>query len=141
MTTIPLLEFTVPGKPMAKQRVRVTHTGHAYTPEKTLNYEALVMQCCVTAMDEAGWTKPHDGPVYVTIEARMPVAQSWSKSKQMDALMGLLRPTGRPDCDNFAKMLDALNNVAWIDDGQIIELRVTKWYSDKPCLRIVIQQG
>jgi len=133
-----LLEFTVPGKPMAKQRVRVTHTGHAYTPEKTLNYEALVMQCCVTAMEKAGGFKPCEGALTVHMTLFLPIARSWSKEMQLDALLGTLRPIRRPDADNYAKMLDALNNVAWVDDSQIVGLLVQKWYSETPHMRIAI---
>ena len=35
-------EFTVPGEPKGKGRVRVTRTGHAYTPKDTEIYENLV---------------------------------------------------------------------------------------------------
>ena len=34
-------EFTVPGEPKGKGRVRVTRTGHAYTPKDTEIYENL----------------------------------------------------------------------------------------------------
>jgi crossover junction endodeoxyribonuclease RusA len=35
----------------------------------------------------------------------------------------------RPDIDNTAKgILDSLNGVAYIDDGQVYRLTVEKWY-------------
>ena len=36
------MKFTIPGEPTGKGRPRMTRTGHTYTPEKTVNYEALV---------------------------------------------------------------------------------------------------
>ena len=37
----------------------------------------------------------------------------------------------KPDADNVAKaVLDALNGVAWKDDGQVWNLRVFKWVCD-----------
>ena len=37
-----ILRFTVPGKPVGKARPRFTRRGFAYTPEKTVRYEAAV---------------------------------------------------------------------------------------------------
>ena len=36
------LEFTVDGEPVGKGRPRFTRNGHAYTTEKTADYEQLV---------------------------------------------------------------------------------------------------
>ena len=36
------IEFTVDGEPVGKGRPRFTRSGHAYTPEKTADYEQLV---------------------------------------------------------------------------------------------------
>lgn len=135
----PLLEFTVPGKPMAKQRVRVTRTGHAFTPERTMNYEALVMQCCSAAMNGAA---PYEGALRVSVDSYLPVPQSWSKTKQMDAILGAIRPTTKPDGDNLAKAItDAGNRVVWVDDSQIVSLHVDKWYSETPHTKIVVDRA
>ena len=53
--------------------------------------------------------------------ALMGVPKSWSNKKRDAALAGTIRPTGKPDWDNFAKMLDAFNEIVWIDDAQIVE--------------------
>ncbi len=40
-----------------------------------------------------------------------------------------MRPTMKPDNDNIAKsVLDALNGLAYVDDKQIVELKVNKYY-------------
>jgi Holliday junction resolvase RusA-like endonuclease len=135
----PLLEFTVPGKPMAKQRVRVTRTGHAFTPERTMNYEALVMQCCSAAMNGVA---PYEGALRVSVDSYLPVPKSWSKAKQMDAILGAIRPTTKPDGDNLAKAItDAGNRVVWVDDSQIVSLHVDKWYSETPHTKIVVDRA
>jgi Holliday junction resolvase RusA-like endonuclease len=72
------------------------------------------------------------------MEARLPVPKSWSQKKQAAALCGSLLPTSKPDGDNYAKMLDALNHIAWIDDAQIVDLRVRKFYSARPGMRIEV---
>lgn len=44
-------------------------------------------------------------------------------------LSGKMRPTMKPDNDNIAKsVLDALNGLAYVDDKQIVELKVNKYY-------------
>jgi Holliday junction resolvase RusA-like endonuclease len=48
-----------------------------------------------------------------------------------------MKPTTKPDTDNIAKIcLDALNGIAYHDDAQIVELQVSKLYSDEP--RVVV---
>ena len=89
-------------------------------------------------MIDAKISAPYAGPLSVRVEVYMPIPRSWPKAQQFDAEMGLLRPTSRPDADNYAKMLDALNNVAWVDDSQIVDLHVSKWYNESPGMHIVI---
>ena len=48
------------------------------------------------------------------------------------------RPTTKPDADNVAKLLDALNKIVWADDAQIVALHIFKHYSDRPRIEISI---
>jgi Holliday junction resolvase RusA-like endonuclease len=121
------------GAPMGKERVRMTRAGHAYTPERTVNYESRLALAAQATM--AG--RPLlDGPLFVEVTAYMPVAESKPKKWKADALSGAIRPTKKPDWDNFGKILDALNLVVWVDDAQIVEGRVRKFYSDRPRMEI-----
>ena len=66
---------------------------------------------------------------------------SWSKKKTASALAGIVRPTKRPDVDNYAKAaLDALNTVVFADDSQITELNVSKHYDQRPGLTITVKR-
>ena len=130
-----IVQFTVTGRPLAKGRVRFTKTGHAFTPERTVGFEGKLALAAQVAMDGR---PPAEGPVAVTLEVLLPIAASWSKKKREAAVLGQVRPTGRPDLDNFAKMLDALNLVVWNDDAQIVELVVFKRYSEAPQLAITV---
>ena len=130
-----LVQFVVAGKPLAKGRVRFTRTGHAFTPERTVAYEG---QLAYAAQQAMGGRPPVEGPVAVTLEASMPIAASWPAKKRHLATAGKLWPTGRPDLDNFAKMLDALNLIVWNDDSQICELTVFKRYSDTPGMAVTV---
>lgn len=52
-------------------------------------------------------------------------------------LNGELLPAKKPDIDNIVKaVLDALNEVAYRDDTQVVELQVRKQYSERPRLEI-----
>ena len=130
-----IVQFVVAGKPLAKGRVRFTKSGHAFTPDRTVNFEGKLALAAQQAMNGQ---PPAEGPVAVTLEVLLPIAVSWPAKKREAAIAGTLRPTGRPDLDNFAKMLDALNMVVWGDDSQIVELVVFKRYSDAPQLAITV---
>jgi Holliday junction resolvase RusA-like endonuclease len=124
-----MIEIVLLGQPRGKERPRLTKAGHVYTPEKTRDYEAALKFAAKEAMGERA---PLDGPLRVDIMIRRPIPQSWPKKRQEAARRGELRPTTKPDFDNYAKTVDALNLVVWIDDGQVVDGRVQKFYSDKP---------
>lgn len=48
-------------------------------------------------------------------------------------------PAKKPDADNIAKIIcDSLNNVAYRDDTQVIELTVIKRYAKEPKVKVMI---
>lgn len=115
---------------MAKARVRFAKaTGHAFTPERTVNYEARLAHAASEVMADRPLL---DGPLCVDVLIRMAIPESKPKKWKDAALAGLIYPTKKPDADNYAKILDALNLIVWTDDSQIVTLRVDKVYSDKP---------
>lgn len=125
-----MIEIVVLGTPVAKGRPRFAKaTGHAYTPEKTRNFEAALKYA---AMQVMGDRPPLEGPLAVEMNVVMPIAKSWPKKRRAAALDGRERPTKKPDADNFAKVLDACNEIVWVDDGQIVDLIVRKRYGEKP---------
>lgn len=124
-----MIEIVLLGAPMGKERLRITRDGHGYTPERTLTYEARLAH---RAQDVMGDQPLLDGPLEVDIEIHMAIAESKPAKWKADALAGRIRPTKKPDADNFAKILDGLNLIVWTDDSQIVDLRVRKFYSDRP---------
>ena len=117
-----MIAFTVPGNPIAKGRPRfVRATGRTFTPAKTMNYEGVVAGCAAQAM---GAREPFEGPLRVTIRATFLVPQSWSQKRKNDAVW----KTSKPDADNLAKIVDAMNAIVWRDDAQVCELTVQKRY-------------
>ena len=50
-------------------------------------------------------------------------------------------PTVKPDTDNIAKsILDSLNNIAYLDDKQVVKLEVEKYYSDVASVVVMIDE-
>lgn len=133
---IRVVEIIVAGKPLAKGRVRfVRATGRAFTPERTVNYEGRLAAEAAVMM--AG-RPPVEGPVAVRLEVWLPIPASWSNKRQFEADIGLSRPTGKPDVDNYVKILDACNHIVWIDDSQVVELTAFKRFSHNPYLKITV---
>lgn len=109
--------FEVTGKVVGKQRVRVTKSGHAYTPDKTREKERQIAE----AYKESGG-KMLKGPVAVYVDTFRQIPKSKPKKLTCEP------DTYKPDADNILKLvLDALNGVAYSDDSQVIMCGVTKY--------------
>ena len=53
-----------------------------------------------------------------------------------------IRPTKKPDCDNVIKaILDSLNQIAYHDDTQVVDLQIRKFYSHKPRVVVTIKEA
>ena len=137
-----MILIVLPGNPIGKGRPRVrvvTPRGRApfatiYTPKETQDYELALAWAGKAAMRGQ---KPLEGPVGVEITAYMPVPASWSGKAKVAALMGTVRPTGKPDYDNIGKIAgDALNGIVWRDDSQIVQAVTRKLYAESPRLEI-----
>ncbi|MGN6451437.1 MAG: RusA family crossover junction endodeoxyribonuclease [Brucella intermedia] len=132
------LEVVLLGPPLAKGRPRfVKSTGRTHTPERTLNYESRLAHAAAEAMADRPLLQ---GPLLAEVLIRMPIPDSKPKKWKEAALAGSIYPTKKPDVDNFAKMLDAMNLIVWTDDSQIVELNVRKIYSDKPAFVATITE-
>jgi Holliday junction resolvase RusA-like endonuclease len=133
-----VIEIVLLGAPRGKERVKRAGFGqaHSYAPERTVSYEGRLAAAASTAM---GDRFPLEGPLALDIVMRFPIPASWPKKRQADARAGRLRPTVKPDWDNGGKLTDALNLIVWVDDKQIVEARVQKFYSDKPGMWVKVR--
>ena len=124
------LSFTVLGEPVGKARPRVARFG-TYTPEVTVLYENLVkMEYRRQCGDK---TFRNDMPLLLEVDAFYMIPISTSKKKRAMMLDSEIRPMKKPDWDNIGKIIsDALNKIAYRDDAQIVECRITKHYAVNP---------
>lgn len=134
------VKFVVPGKPFGKQRPRMSRRGKfttTYTPKETVEYENLVKISYYASNSD---TKLK-GAIKAEIRGVFPLPKSTSNKQKEKMLSGEIKYTKKLDCDNMAKcILDALNNIAYDDDSQIYELKVSKEYGENPRVEITLKE-
>jgi len=105
------LSFHIATEPIPKERARVSfgrNGARAYTPAKTVNFEAEVRAAFLSARSAANTTEKFEGAIRIHITA-------------------IRSNHRRADWDNIAKAVtDALNKIAWADDNQIVDAHVIK---------------
>jgi len=125
-----MVNFSIDGPPHGKGRPRFRRFGNfvqTYTDAKTKSYETLVKEAATKAM---GSNPPIEGPVKLDLIIRLPVPKSYTKKRSEACLSGSEWPTKKPDWDNVAKSVaDAMNDIVFLDDTQIVIARVVKTYS------------
>lgn len=93
------VNFTIPGRPVPKQRPRMGRNGHVYTPKNCREYEEKV-----AVVASSLFRKPYAGPVALEVHFFL---------------------ASRPgDLDNYVKAVsDGLNCIAYQDDRQVVEIK------------------
>lgn len=130
-------QFEVAGEPRGKARPRAGKY-RMYNPVSNAEYEAKVRAAYLA---KAGLLDPVDGPVRMLIRMFHSVPKSTSKRKKADMLGGKIRPLIKSDVDNCAKIImDALNKVAYLDDKQVVDLRIVKHYSENPRVYVLVEE-
>lgn len=118
------IAFTVPGPPVPKGRPRVTRAGHAFTPKRTRDYEALVNACAKRAAEGRTFA----GPVEVWAIVWLPRPKRLMRQRDPEGTVPCFK---RPDIDNVLKaVLDGMGAL-WDDDGQVQRVIVEKCYAPK----------
>jgi Holliday junction resolvase RusA-like endonuclease len=129
------MTINIPIRPIGKARARVTKFG-AYTPEKTKIFEQTIKWEFIKQFPNH---KIILKPLKVSIIACFKVPKSYSKQKAKECLNG--ERFNNIDIDNIAKaILDGLNNVAYKDDRQILELNVIKKYGLNDNIEIILEE-
>ncbi len=130
-----MIQFTVLGEAVAQGRARAGKNKYGktvvYDLAKSKDYKQFVR---LVAQQHAP-KKP------IGLSPFLLILSSMSKKRRELANAGLYRPTTKPDADNYAKSIcDALNQVIWKDDSQIVEMRVSKSYSEQPRIEVMVDK-
>ena len=111
------LSFVIWGTPVPKGRPRFSRNGHAFTPAKTREYEALVKATALQAVELNGWD-PNEETDY-RIDVRV------------------YRAAKRGDLENYVKAVcDGCNGILWPDDRMIEVIRAQRYDTDKKNPRV-----
>jgi Holliday junction resolvase RusA-like endonuclease len=136
-----MIEFTVLGQPVPKGRPKFARRGKnvvAYTPAKTVAYEALVQHAASAAMVGR---EPTRKPIRLIVGLFLNVPASWSKKRRALAISGHIRATKKPDADNVLKGLkDGCNGIVWNDDAQVVVIELSKAYGEVPCALVCVHE-
>ena len=112
-----VFETHLPVTPTAKGRPKFAR-GICYTPAKTKNAEKEIKELVKSEFK----LKPFTGPL------RLDLILWFKKPKTSKNEF----PIVKPDLDNVLKLVgDALNEILWNDDSQIIEVVVSKFYASE----------
>ena len=136
-----MVTYLVEGNPIGKGRPKFARRGNfvsAYTPTKTRDYESVIKEAAQKAM---GSNAVLETPVTVAIYITVPIPQSYSKKRIEACLKGSERPIKKPDIDNIAKcFLDAMNEIVYLDDTQVLTLHITKVYGTVGMVEVMVQE-
>ena len=127
----------MPGLVRGQARTGGSETGRRFKTPETKLYENRVAEVAAVIM------RGHplfDGPLSLTLVARMMIPDSRSKKWKADAAAGRAYPTVKPDWDNIAKITDAMTGIVWKDDKQIVFGSVAKQYAAVPGLYVIVKE-
>lgn len=114
--------FIVKGIPQPWRRARTGKRGY-FTDAKTVEYKNRIALCARQAGVEL-----LEGPVFLSLDC------FWSSRKPdlKHNRRGVEWMDKRPDIDNILKVyLDALQGIAFIDDGQVVHTEARKFRAEQ----------
>lgn len=136
------VQFTVWGEPQGKGRPRMGRAGgytSIYTPKETRAYEERIRAAYLSQFSTFRF--PKDAVLDLQVLAYCGIAKSTSNKKRLLMLSHVLRPSKKPDGDNILKAVaDALNEVAYDDDKQLVDMQIHKFFAEEPRIEIRLQE-
>lgn len=125
------MTFRIDVVPVPKGRPRSTRSGVVFTPKRTRDNEKLIKALLRDQVQEL----PTDAAIKVSVFFYMPKPKRCVRKY----------PSIHPDIDNMAKtLLDASNDILWVDDRQIVDLFLVKRYvfdNDVPHTDIIVEKA
>jgi len=140
------LNLVIYGSPVAQGRPKFTTiSGHAraYDPAKSRDYKDYIR---LAAAEQMRGKEPLEGALALSIRVYRAMPGTLAKSKKKSALAeaGAIKPTTKPDLDNYGKGIkDALKSICWKDDSQIVAYKEPfgKYYSFTPRIEVDVTEA
>ncbi len=129
------MQFTIDGKPYGQPRARAVRRGNGVAFYDPATAKAFKQRVRKAYLDVAGEHVPipHHIPITVGIYAHFKPPSKCRKAERERLILDNAACTMRPDADNIAKaVLDALNELAYEDDAQVVSLIVWKCFDAEP---------
>jgi Holliday junction resolvase RusA-like endonuclease len=121
-----MIIFEIHSVPKAQKQTQFAR-GRAYDPSK-IEKEAIQWQIRPYAPKE-----PYTGPVSLDITFCLPIPTSTGRSMQKQMANNSIAHTKKPDIDNLSYLVvNAMKDIIYRDDSQIVSLSLNKRYSDDP---------
>lgn len=142
------VSFTIDGKPKGKDRPRSSARVYQAEdgPKAMVNVHSDPAMVAAEAeiarlyKIAARGHQTQTGPIRVRILAVFPIPSSWPRALQRRAREEPIWYLGDPDIDNIEKLIcDALNRIAYADDGQIAVVEKMTRYGDRPRTEVMIE--
>lgn len=134
------MKLVIKGDPLPAERPRFNNRGgfaRVYDPLKSRNYKEEIKKQASKQLSKD--YQPFSGAIKVDICVYRKIQKSVSKKEYARRLSNDVRPTVKPDTDNYIKIiLDGLNGLVWLDDNQITDVAAHKYYSDKPRVEVEV---
>ena len=126
-----MTKFVVEGKPQPKERPRKGKNGGFYTPKKTKDYETLVGWYARNAYKG----NPSEKAIIVELNIFFKLPQRTTEIEGAYCMK-------KADVDNISKsVLDGLNGIVWLDDKQVVELIVRKYWHTESKIEVEIKEA
>ena len=137
------ITLRIPIEPVAWQRPKtrlVNGWVKHYSPIKTKTYEQRIGEYWKEATK--GFKFDRDQALFVDMVFGLPIPKNTSKRKKEEMNNGTIKHIKKPDTDNLLKaVLDGLNDIAWVDDSQVIRISASKKYSTEPYVYVYIHES
>ncbi len=134
-----IINITIPGQPIAKQRSRKGAHGNWYNPQEDIMYEVKKE---IKKQLPDGWEIIKSGvPVKCNLIFFFELPKSILNSKKK---IELFKNDDKPclnkkDVDNLIKFIwDCMNKIVWHDDNQVYSTLTEKYYSINPRTEIEV---
>lgn len=124
------INFFIPGRPKAWQRVSHGRYGQTFVPKETADWQKRVAM--FSAMNRPQQIILHEISISLYFQFKRPKSVSQHK----------LFCIGRSDIDNYSKsVLDAMQKIIFENDNQVVILTAKKIYSDVEGVRVFISSA